>query len=134
MNKKIIWLLVIVAGIAVSTILVIPRTGPIPQVQVSDQTIQNSQVTITTADAIASSWLVIQTETNGIPGPVIGYTKINKGINKNVVVQIDAQKITTRLFAMIHEDSGEKGKFDFPENDMPLLYRGEMVSRLFFTR
>lgn len=130
MSKKII-LPLLGVGIVVVIISVLFRNSIIPRVQVSDQSIQGGQVTIAEVDAVASSWLVIQTETNGAPGPVIGYTKINKGTNKNVVVQVDAQKSTPKLFAMIHEDNGEKGKFDFPNNDMPLQYKGEMVSELF---
>jgi len=133
MSKKIIWPLLGV-GIVVLIISVLFKSSIIPRVQVSDQVIRGGQVTIAEVDAVASSWLVIQTETNGTPGPVIGYTKINQGTNKNVVVQIDAQKSTPKLFAMIHEDNGEKGKFDFPNNDMPLLYKGEMVSELFTVR
>lgn len=130
MSKKII-LSLLGVGIVVVIISALFRSNIIPQIQVSDQPIQGGQVTIAKVDAIAPSWLVVQTETNGAPGPVIGYTKINKGSNINVVVQVDAQKSTPKLFAMIHEDDGEKDKFDFPNNDMPLLYKGEMVSELF---
>ena len=117
--------------IALIAFAVLSRNNIVPRVQVNDQTIKDSQIIVAEVDAVALSWLVIQTETNGAPGPVIGYTKINKGSNKNVVVQIDAQKSTPKLFAMIHEDNCEKGKFDFHNNDIPLLYKGEMVSELF---
>lgn len=111
--------------------LILKGGNIIPQVTVSDQPIINGRITVSSVIAIAPSWLVIQTETNGVPGPVVGYAKMNKGVNNNVSVNIDALKSTPKLFAMIHEDGGVKGKFDFPNNDMPLLYKGEMVSKIF---
>lgn len=134
MSKKIILPILGIGIIALIAFAVLSRNSIVPRVQVSDQPIKDGQINVAEVDAVASSWLVIQTETNGAPGPVIGYTKINKGSNKNVVVQIDAQKSTPKLFAMIHEDNGEKGKFDFPNNDMPLQYKGEMVSELFIVK
>ena len=134
MNKTIGFSLLGVAltGVALSFIF---RGGDIvPQVTVADQPIIASQITVSSVTAVAPSWLVIQTETNGAPGPVIGYVKINKGENKNVSVNVDTLKTTPKLFAMIHEDNGEKDKFDFPNNDMPLLYKGEMVSKLFMLK
>lgn len=103
----------------------------VPSVEAADQPINDSQVVISSVKAVESSWLVIQTETNGIPGPVIGYAKINKGENKNVVVKIDKAKSSPKLFAMIHVDDGVKGKLDFPGGDTPLMYKGEMVTQLF---
>ncbi|TSC52411.1 MAG: beta-Ig-H3/fasciclin [Parcubacteria group bacterium LiPW_41] len=133
MNKKII-LILVVALFVVLVIFLAFNGGVVPKVLVSDQLIQNNQIVIAQVDAVAPSWLVIQTETNGVPGPVIGYTKIKKGTNKNVSVKIDTEKSTPKLFAMIHEDVGEKDKFDFPNNDMPLYYKGEMISKLFVNR
>lgn len=131
MNKIIIFSLLGVALVGIALSFIFREGDIVPQVTVSDQPIIADQITVSSVTAVAPSWLVIQTETNGAPGPVIGYAKINKGENNNVSVNIDASKTTPKLFAMIHEDSGEKGKFDFPNNDMPLLYKGEMVSKLF---
>lgn len=133
MNKKILLSLgaVVIIGVALFFTL---KSSVVPLINVNDQSINSGQVLVSEVTAIAPSWLVIQTETNGVPGPVIGYTKISKGENKNVSVTIDVSKSTPKLFVMIHEDSGEKGKFDFPSNDMPLVYKGDMVSKLFITK
>lgn len=122
-----------VGTIAVGSILAIAlSSGKItPVVKVSDQEIRDGKVVVANATAVAPSWLVIQTETNGTPGPVVGYAKISRGENKDVSVSIDVQKSTPKLFAMIHEDNGEKEKFDFPGNDMPLTVNNRMVSQLF---
>lgn len=131
MNKTIQLSLLGIVAVGAMFFFVIKGSSIIPQVTVFDQPITSGQIIVSSATAVAPSWLVIQTETNGAPGPVIGYVKINKGENKNVNVKIDASKSTPKLFVMIHEDSGEKDKFDFPDNDMPLIYKNEMVSKLF---
>lgn len=130
MNKKIVFSLFGVVIIGLS-IFLLRGNNIIPSVKVNDQPINNDSVVVESVIAVAPSWLVIQIETNGIQGPVIGYTKIVKGENKNVSVKIDSSKGTPKLFAMIHEDNGEKNKLNFPDNDMPLLYNGEMVFQLF---
>lgn len=134
MNKKIIFSILGIVIVGVALFFTILNSNITPLVNVKDQSISNNQVFIDSAIAIAPSWLVIQTEANGVPGPVIGYVKINKGENSNISVKINATEITPKLFAMIHEDGGEKNKFDFPENDMPLIYKGEMVSKLFVVK
>ena len=131
MSKKILLALLGIGIVGVSAAFYFMGNSVVPRVVVSDQSIGDGQVTVSEVDAVAPSWLVIQTETNGAPGPVVGYTKIPKGLNKNVSVKIDVQRSTPRLFAMIHEDDGIKDRFDFPGNDMPLLYKGEMVNKLF---
>ena len=131
MSKKIVFSLLGVVIVIVGLLLIFGGDKIIPSVIVNDQPIRDGQVIVEGVTAVAPSWLVIQTETNGTPGPVIGYVKINKGENKNVAVTIDTQKSTAKLFAMIHVDDGEKDKLDFPNNDMPLVYKGEMVSKLF---
>lgn len=135
MDKNFVVGLTGAAVIGIIALLVIKNGGSIaPQVIVKNQPITNSQVVVDQADTVDDSWLVIQTETNGVPGPVIGYKKLSKGQNINVSVPIEQTQATSNLFAMIHEDTGEKGKFDFPDNDMPLLYNDEMVSKVFTTK
>ncbi len=131
MKKIIISVSVLVIIIAIAVFLFLNKSTITPSLTAIDQPISNNSVTVQRVMATESSWLVIQTETNQVPGPVIGYLKINKGETKDIKVTIDSAQATTRLFAMIHEDTGEKGKFDFPGNDMPLLFNGDMVSQLF---
>ena len=48
-------------------------SGSVADIQVSDQAIDQDTVTVTTVNAIVDGWLVIHTEADGKPGPVIGY-------------------------------------------------------------
>lgn len=130
MNKIIIFSVLGLAIVAIALSFVF-GSKIVPAVTVSDQVIRDGQVFVSQAVALAPSWLVIQTETNGVPGPVIGFVKLNKGENNNVSVKIDVEKSTPKLFAMIHEDDGKKDNFDFPDNDMPLIYNNDIVSKMF---
>lgn len=103
----------------------------VPSVAVDNQKFSQGEIIAKEVVVMKSSWLVIQTNEGGVPGPVIGYVKISEGVNKNVSVKIDQSKATPSLYAMIHEDDGKADSFDFPENDMPLMYKDEMVAKIF---
>lgn len=107
------------------------KTSIVPSVSVSDQRDLNGEITVSEVSSSKSGWLVIQTNDDGVPGPVIGYTKINPGVNNDVKVKVDVPRATPTLHAMIHEDDGVKEKFDFPENDLPIMYKMEMVTKIF---
>lgn len=107
------------------------RSSIVPSVSVQDQKDVNGEIIIQEVVSAKPGWLVIQTNDDGVPGPVIGYTKINAGNNSKVKVKIDKSQATATLYAMIHEDDGTKEKFDFPENDLPLMYKMEMVAKVF---
>ena len=103
----------------------------IPSISVLDQSDLNGEVLVKEVVTKNPAWLVIQTNDDGVPGPVIGFVKIAAGKNTDVKVKVDKDKATASLFAMIHEDNGTKDKFDFPENDLPLMYKMDMVAKTF---
>lgn len=131
MNKKTYFSIVLVIAIGATVFFINKKPSVIPSVSVGDQKIETGEVEILEAVAAEPSWLVIQTNDNGVPGPVIGYEKINAGSNKNIAVKINKTQATPSLYAMIHEDTGTKGSFDFPKNDLPLMYKMEMVAKVF---
>lgn len=79
----------------------------------------------------AAGWLVIHAD-NGenTPGEVIGFAPVQAGFNDNVIVELPQTEITPRLFAMLHNDSGEALVYEFgevEETDLPFLYNDEFV-------
>lgn len=108
-----------------------PAQEVTPSVTVSDQTLEDSTVTIDEVIAAEAGWLVIHKEAEGNPGPVIGYTAVQAGENTNVVVEIDAAAATTTLFAMLHVDKGEMGTYEFPGADAPVQVNEQVVVRPF---
>jgi hypothetical protein len=47
-----------------------------------------------------------------------------------VAVDIQTENATTTLYAMLHTDAGEKGVFEFPRPDSPVMVGGEVVEPL----
>ena len=105
-----------------------------PALTVVDQDVSNGKVTIASVTSIGAGWVAIHTQgADGNPGPEIGYTAVKSGSNQNVVVMIDATKVTPVLFAMLHIDAGTPGKYEYPGPDEPQQANGQMVSPSFKT-
>lgn len=102
-----------------------------PSVTVADQEIKDGTITIAEVVSPAAGWIVIHTEKDGKPGPVIGYAALSTGVNTNVVVQIDSAQATETLFAMLHKDEGYVGTYEFPGADAPVMVNGQMVTPSF---
>jgi len=91
-----------------------------PSVVAGDQRIVEDSVTIASAYMTVPGWLVIHTEVDGKPGPVIGHTALPQGETKDVKVEIDESDATSTLFAMLHVDEGVVGTYEFPGADVPV--------------
>jgi plastocyanin len=92
----------------------------VPAVTVSDQPVINGTLTISQIVASGPSWIVIHSEANGGPGPVAGYAAVSPGVNRDVVVTVDATKLTPGLYAMLHVDAGVADAYEFPGDDVPV--------------
>jgi hypothetical protein len=110
-----------------------PSPTPIrPAVEVEDQTLRdNGRLTIVAATVPEPAWLVIHAERDGQVGEALGYAALEPGRNEAVEVTIDPLAATERLTAVIHQDAGTIGAFEFPGPDEPLLEAGEAVSASF---
>ena len=105
---------------------------PTPAVTVQDQALgDGNTVTIARVVAAEPGWLVVHASDDGAPGPVIGHTAVDSGINENVLVDIDTDAATATLFAMLHVDAGEQGVYEFPGADVPARVAGDVVVRPF---
>ncbi len=108
--------------------------GMQPVVEVSNQQIANDTVTISRVVSNGPGWIVVYTSVNDQPGELIGYTAVKDGENKDVVVKVDASKATPNLFALLHQDAGQVGKFEFPGPDAPLMIGAQMIQKSFSTQ
>lgn len=85
-----------------------------PSVTVSDQIVTDGTVVIESVVSDGFGWLVIHADNgDGGPGPVIGFSALNNGMNSNVTVELDTVNATPTLFAMLHTDTGEVGSYEF---------------------
>jgi hypothetical protein len=95
-------------------------------VDVSDQDFGHGVVMVKKVNTDVDGWIVIHTEADGKPGPVIGFAQVPAGESSNVAVRIDASKATPKLFAMMHMDAGVIGTYEFPGDDVPIK-DGDMI-------
>jgi hypothetical protein len=74
----------------------------------------------------------VHSQSEGKPGPILGYSLLNDGANSDVAVEIDVENATEILYAMLHSDAGEIGTFEFPDGpDVPVQVDGKMVTPAF---
>lgn len=100
-------------------------------IRAENQTVLNGSVVIAEVNGIEATWIAIHAEDRGKPGPVIGYGLVAAGMQKNVSIEIDAAKATPVMFAMMHEDRGERGIYEFPEADAPVKVNDDIVMAKF---
>ncbi|MGD2156346.1 MAG: cupredoxin domain-containing protein [Anaerolineales bacterium] len=100
----------------------------VPSVMVSDQKIVNNIITITKVISDGPGWIVIHTQGEGAPGPVIGHAAVSDGTNSDVKVEIDVESATETLYAMLLTDDGVEGEYEFPGEDGPVSVEGEIVT------
>ncbi len=82
--------------------------------------------------ADAPGFLVIHDDNGGAPGPVLGFVRVQEGLNQNVVVTLDqGTPSTTTVFPMLHYDTNLNGQYEFAggELDGPVIVRDEVVVR-----
>ncbi len=102
-----------------------------PAVVTSDQDVVDGTVTVKMASANGPSWVVIHADDNGAPGPVLGQTAVEAGVAKDVLITIDTEGLTDTLHAMLHDDLGEVGTYEFPGADVPTQVGGKIVMKPF---
>lgn len=98
-----------------------------------DQTLSDEDTfTVPLVVVDQNTWVVVRNEVEGEPGEVIGRTWVPTGINRDVVVRIDPEMITSTLYAILHLDAGTPRTFDFPDGpDVPLQRNRDLIGSPF---
>jgi hypothetical protein len=103
-----------------------------PSVTVAGQVSTDGTVSVGSVVATGPAFIVIhKASDDGGIGPVIGYRQVNVGQSNNVKVWIDASQATPMLYAMLHDDTGEAGVYEFGTvegADGPVILDGAPVS------
>ena len=101
---------------------------PMPQVAVADQPVaENGVVTLAALEILEPTWVAIHSDAEGEIGPVIGSRLFEPGTYENAPITINWRQATPSLYVVMHNDEDELGVFDFPDEDLPILLRGEPV-------
>ncbi len=98
-----------------------------PYVTILDQDVSGGTVTVAEVVSNGPGWIVIHAQADGKPGPILGYAPVADGLNKDVVVAIDAANATETLYAMLHTDAGEMGTFEFPNGPDTPVKMGDAI-------
>jgi hypothetical protein len=91
-----------------------------------------SAITIPLVVVDAPTWIVIRAEAEEEAGDIIGSTWLPAGINRNVRVEVDQERVTDTLYAVLHLDAGIAEQFDFPDGeDIPLRRNRNVIQSPF---
>ena len=94
----------------------------VPHMRVADQIVLygDAMTMMDTPTLVAQSvlsegagWLVVHSDADGSPGPVLGVAPVAAGLNVNVTVDLAVDGLTPVLWPMLHVDTGEAGVYEF---------------------
>lgn len=74
---------------------------------------QDATFTAAAVTVDAGAWLVIHSDADGQPGPVLGQTLLEAGTTTDVSVDLATDGLTDVLWPMLHVDTGEVGVYEF---------------------
>lgn len=114
------------------------NTNPGNYLAVRDQAltpIEDGAATVTVPLVVVDvpAWLVIHTYEDGERGEMLGFAPLELGVNHDLEVEIEAEAVTRRLYAVLHLDAGEEGEFEFPSGPDVPLQRNLRFVQVFFT-
>jgi len=93
-----------------------------PDIFVYDQALVDGKITIERATSAGPGWIAAYYDEEGQPGLIIGYAYLEDGVNELVELELLESAVTDRLFLILHEDSGNLAEFNFPADDLPVIY------------
>jgi len=93
-------------------------------VHVVHQPVVNGNVLIERAVSYGPGWLVIYFDNEGQIGNIIGQAPLEDGINEQVVVSVIESAVTPLLYILLHQDTDERGVFQFPIADPMVTHQG----------
>jgi hypothetical protein len=106
-------------------------------IQMSDQPVaEDNTVVADTAVMDAPGWLVIHSDNNGQPGPVLGFAPVSAGRNADVSVEISSDGRTESVWPMLHVDTGTVGEYEFGTvdgADDPVSANGQVATFAIWT-
>lgn len=125
--------LTLMAVVALALLPRSSRAAETPAAEISDQVIQGQWVVVSKVVAAAPGWIVIHNGDKAGGFPAIGETYVPAGESDNVAIQIDMEKATADMSAMLHVDKGTAGKYEFPGPDAPAMNGDKVVNAPFKT-
>lgn len=97
-----------------------------PDVYVLNQPIIDDMIVVERAISRGPGWLVIYRDEEGATGNIVGFAPLEDGVNEQIEVPILTSAVSPLLHIIIHEDAGTAGEFDFPQDDGPMRFQGQI--------
>ncbi len=102
------------------------------QVLQTDDTNGTSSVMFRLAVVDVPAWAIIMNDEDGESGEIIGATWIPAGVNRDIMVEVEPENVTSILYGAIHLDAGTPEQFDYPDGpDVPFRYSGNVIQSPF---
>jgi hypothetical protein len=101
-----------------------------PALVMQDQALMDGRLEITNAIMDAPGWVAIHSDNNGEPGPVLATALLHPGANWHVMIEVDPAAAGSRVFPMLHYDTGEAGVYEFGTvegADAPTFVGGNVI-------
>jgi cytochrome c oxidase subunit II len=106
--------------------------SPQPSILVSDQSLEaDNQLLIDGASLDDDGWIVIYEKKDGRPESILGYSSLFKGKTAKTKIFINKTKLSPSLIAVLHYDRGEKGIFESPGADGPVIKNQQIIMKDF---
>ena len=85
------------------------------RINIHNQDITSGQVLIDSVTTDQNGWVVLYRSPNFSWGNIVGYAPVYRGTNTNLLVKVDASKLTdqTTLWAQLHIDAGTQNVFEW---------------------
>jgi hypothetical protein len=89
--------------------------------------LQDKFLLVKSVETPAAGWLVVHKSSGGEPGEIVGSITVVSGVNSEVEIPlVAALEPGGAIILMLHQDSGEIGKFD-AAGDKPIMEGGKPV-------
>jgi hypothetical protein len=101
-----------------------------PSMSYESQALTDGMLRINSALIDAQGWLVIHDGASGSPGPVLASYPLLAGLNRDIMIPVDAMAAGELVFPMLHYDTGELGAYEFgmvEGADGPVRFAGAVV-------
>ncbi len=124
-----------VSGVLASApIWIVPHIRAASQIVVGGdgQAAPNPSLSVESVLATNPGWLVVENEQNNLPGQIVGMIPVPAGLSTDLTIDnLDPAKLTSRLWLILHEDTGTVGAFDYgtaANVDNPVTVDGSVVT------
>ncbi len=137
-------LAVVVAASMAGSVL---AAAPASQIKVQSQDLNTGVIVLDSVTSPQDGWVVVYKNPNFTNGEIVGYAPVHQGVNTNVKVTVDTNKLFTdkdqtvmlpTLWARLHVDNDVKNLFEWglrglPYNDAPVVENGHEIIASFGT-